>query len=175
MEGRFVVRKIVIAIIAMLVIASCVQPPPSETRTEARTRGASQNAARVTFVTSAARTAAFTSDAQLITGYRVLTLQLDVTAASGTTPTLDVKVQTTVDGTNWCDVAAFAQVTAVARRTLRIVTDATPAGEAACTDGTLAAGTVNQGPLGQFLRVKHALPGGATPSFTYSVTGWLGE
>ena len=47
-------------------------------------------------------------------GVRTLLLQLAVTAASGTgSPTLDVKLQKTIDGgTNWTDVAggAFTQV-----------------------------------------------------------------
>lgn len=38
-------------------------------------------------------------------------LQLDVTAAATSAgDTLDVKVQTTIDGTNWIDVAYFTQV-----------------------------------------------------------------
>lgn len=47
-------------------------------------------------------------------GVKTLVLQLAVTAASGTgSPTLDVKLQKTIDGgTNWTDVAggAFTQV-----------------------------------------------------------------
>ncbi len=38
-------------------------------------------------------------------------MQLDVTAASGTLPTLDVVVQDTVDGTNWNTIATFTQAT----------------------------------------------------------------
>jgi hypothetical protein len=36
---------------------------------------------------------------------------LVITAASGTTPTLDVSLQTTVDGTNWDTVGSFPQQT----------------------------------------------------------------
>ena len=38
---------------------------------------------------------------------------LNVTAASGTSPTLDVKLETSSDGTNWYTVAAFAQKTGI--------------------------------------------------------------
>jgi hypothetical protein len=46
-------------------------------------------------------------------GYGTVKAYLNITAASGTTPTLDVKFQDSYDGTNYVDVAsgAFAQKT----------------------------------------------------------------
>jgi hypothetical protein len=78
------------------------------------------------------------------------TLRLDfaVTAASGTTPTLDVKVQTSPDGTTWTDVSggSFTQAT-----------------------GT----TTQHKVISNIDRyVRHvATIGGTSPSFTYSLTG----
>lgn len=47
----------------------------------------------------------------LLEGFEVVTFELDVTAAATASgDTLDVYVQTTVDGTNWVDVVHFAQV-----------------------------------------------------------------
>jgi hypothetical protein len=74
-----------------------------------------------------------------------LRAQLDVTAASGTTPNLTCFVETTVDGTNWDAVGTFAAKTAAGREVI----------------------TVN--PLiGARLRVRWVITG-TTPSFTFSV------
>jgi hypothetical protein len=70
---------------------------------------------------------------------------LTVTAASGTTPTLDVRLETSLDaGTTWSTVGAFAQAT--------------------------AATTKNKvfGPLGDLCRWAWTI-GGTTPSFTFTV------
>jgi hypothetical protein len=74
-----------------------------------------------------------------------LRAQLDVTAASGTTPNLTVFVETTLDGTNWDAVGTFAAKTAAGREVI----------------------TIN--PLiGTRVRVRWAITG-TTPSFTFSV------
>jgi hypothetical protein len=78
-------------------------------------------------------------------------LELVVTAASGTTPTLDVKLQTSKDGSGtglgaWRDVASFAQATGAAS-------------ERKSFSG-----------LDRFVRAV-ATVGGTTPSFTFSVKG----
>lgn len=73
-------------------------------------------------------------------------VQLDVTAVAGTTPTLDVVVEDTIDGTNWYQVAAFAQKTAPGRELLRVAT-----------------------PFADTLRVRWII-GGVSPSFTFSGT-----
>ena len=77
-----------------------------------------------------------------------LVMQLDVTTASGTSPTLDVVVQDTVDGSNWNTIATFAQATAVTREVIRLTT--------AFTDQLRVVGTI----------------GGTTPSFTFAVLTW---
>lgn len=68
---------------------------------EAADRALTASAARTA---SANGTAFDTEDAVAITGTLV------VTAHQGTAPTLDVKLQENVDGTNWNDVGAFPQV-----------------------------------------------------------------
>lgn len=74
---------------------------------------------------------------------------LNVTAASGTTPALDVKLQRSYDATNWTDVTsgAFAQATAVSVKEL---------------NGIAFIGG------GEYLRYV-ATVGGTTPSFTFSL------
>lgn len=101
-----------------------------------------------TFVASAARTASGNSG--IIGGFNPsgsVRLQLNVTAASGTTPTLNVVVEDTLDGTNFNTVGTFAQKTAAAREVINI-----------------------NGPFSPNLRISWTI-GGTTPSFTFAVTG----
>jgi hypothetical protein len=71
--------------------------------------------ADITLAASAARTATGTGSAVEMGDSGILRLTLDITAASGTTPTLDVAIQTSQDGsTGWTTVASFAQQTGVA-------------------------------------------------------------
>jgi hypothetical protein len=71
--------------------------------------------------------------------------QLDVTAASGVSPTLDVVIEDSVDGINWNTVATFAQATAVVRSVQRITA-----------------------PFTDRLRARYTLAGSA-PSFDFTV------
>ena len=106
-------------------------------------------ASTVTLLASAARTT--TASAPAVTGFaaaRQLCLQLQVTAASGTAPTLDVVVQDTVDGTNYSTIATFTQAAATTREVIRLATPFTDA-----------------------LRVVYTI-GGVTPSFTFNVITW---
>ncbi len=79
-----------------------------------------------------------------------LSLQVDVTAASGTTPTLDISVQWSMDGTIWSPAATpdtFTQITAVTSvvKTFQV--------------------------KAPNFRVVYAI-GGTTPSFTFSVRSY---
>jgi hypothetical protein len=71
---------------------------------------------------------------------------LTVTAHAGTTPTLDVALETTVDGTNWYTVGAFPQV----------------------GDANLAATGRAFAPLGNQARWKWTIAG-TSPSYTLSI------
>jgi hypothetical protein len=122
---------------------------------------------------SAARTASGTTPAMEVDDPSALVFVLETTAHAGTAPTLDMKIQTTVDGTNWDDIAAFAQVTTTdGRRYLYLncmVVSASP--EHAEADGTLAAATVRNGPVGLAVRGKYVITGSAGQSFTLALTG----
>ncbi len=102
--------------------------------------------ATITVLASAART---TSDSSLsldrygpATSLRV---QLECIAASGTTPTLDVTLEDTVDGVNWNPIATFTRLTGTGREVLNVTE-----------------------PFGDRLRVSWVI-GGTTPSFTFGV------
>ncbi|NUO35882.1 MAG: hypothetical protein HOQ45_02430 [Nocardioidaceae bacterium] len=98
-------------------------------------------------VASAARTASGNSGA--LTGWgsaSTLRAQLNVTAASGTAPTLDVVLEDSVDGgTTWNTIGTFTQATTGARQVINVTT-----------------------PFTDTLRVRWTV-GGTTPSFTFAV------
>lgn len=76
---------------------------------------------------AAARTASANGTAVNLSGYaakRQMLAYLDVGEVSGTSPTLDVKIQESADGSTWADIpgAAFARKTAVAQETLYFAT-----------------------------------------------------
>lgn len=97
-------------------------------------------------VASAARTAS--GDSGALRGYGVadtLRVQLDVTAGSGTTPTLNVVVEDSLDGTNWNTIGSFAQKAAAGREVINITS-----------------------PFGENIRYRWTI-GGTTPSFSFSI------
>ncbi len=99
-----------------------------------------------TVVASAARTTS--SSTSGLPGYfsaESLRIQLNITAASGVTPTLDVVVEDTLDGTNWNVIGTFAQKTAAGREVINVTT-----------------------PFADEIRVRWTM-GGTTPSFTFAV------
>jgi hypothetical protein len=79
---------------------------------------------------------------------KTLRLQLNVTAVAGTSPTLDVVVEDTLDGVNYNIIATFAQKTVAAREVLNVTT-----------------------PFTNTIRVRWTI-GGTTPSFTFEVDGF---
>lgn len=106
--------------------------------------------AGVDLLASAARTASGSTAAIAGFGDRTtLRAQVDVTAAAGTTPTLDVVIEDTLDGTNWNVVGTFTQKTAAGREVINITA-----------------------PFADRLRVRWTVAG-TTPSFTFSVLGYV--
>jgi hypothetical protein len=98
-------------------------------------------------IPSAARTATFNHDLEgLAKDWDEMALYVNCTAASGTTPTLDISYQTTMDGgTTWFTHTSFTQLT---------------------TTGTEK--KVIAAPIGVDSRILCTI-GGTTPSFTFSV------
>lgn len=108
--------------------------------------------ASVTLLDSAARTTTGVGAAVPGFGDKInLRAQLHVTAASGTTPTLTVLIEDTIDGTNWDTVGSFAQKTAVSREVVNITIPF---------------------PFSDRLRASWTI-GGTAPSFTFSVLGYV--
>lgn len=107
--------------------------PPNETSTLAA-------------VASAARTTTGASAAFNTADLDSLTATLVITAASGTTPTLDLVLETTADGTNYYTAGSFPQQTTTQAGVSRVIGD-----------------------LGSLSRWAWTIAG-TTPSFTFSVS-----
>ncbi len=77
----------------------------------------------VEFAGSSARTASGSSAAvSNLEEQAALRVQLDVTAASGTSPSLAVLLEDSLDGTNWNTVGTFAAKTAAGREVINVTT-----------------------------------------------------
>jgi hypothetical protein len=96
-------------------------------------------------IESSARTTNGNSGDMRAIGGESVRCQLNVTAASGTTPTLNVLIEDTLDGINFNTLAAFTQKTAAGREIINVTT-----------------------PFSENLRVSWAIAG-TNPSFTFSV------
>lgn len=99
----------------------------------------------ITFLPSAAVTASGNSGELNLYDHDEALIFLDVTEASGTSPTLDVTVQTKDPNGKWYDLVSFAQKIAVGQEAKAISV------------------------YGENLRIAYTV-GGTTPSFTFSVT-----
>lgn len=78
----------------------------------------------------------------------VLRVQLNVTAASGTTPSLAVTIEDTVDDVNWNPIGTFAVRTAAGREVINVTT-----------------------PFADRIRLAWAMTG-TTPSFTFDIDAY---
>ena len=127
---------------------------------------------------SAARTTA--GDSGWYTGYAdslYLGLLLEVTARSGTTPTLDIAIEHSLDGgTTGLQIARFVQVTSAQTLPYREYVEIGPqiatAASAAVTPVTGGTAYNRAGQNANFadaIRLRWPLPGGTTPSFTFRV------
>lgn len=99
----------------------------------------------LTLAASAARTATASGVAVEVGDKGTARVLLDVTARSGTTPTLDVVIQTSHDGTAWRTAHTFTQATAAGQQRASFTID-------------------------RFVRATWTV-GGTTPSFTFSIKG----
>lgn len=108
-----------------------------------------------TILSSSARTSSSASEIFDVSPWSELTVLIDVTAASGTTPTLDFTLQAASTATattfhDWPTVGPFGHAA---------MTQITAAGQAQYIFGG----------IGQYVRMKYTI-GGTSPSFTFSVT-----
>lgn len=121
----------------------------------------------VTLFASAARTASENSELLRQVGndsYRGIWLKLDVTAAAGTTPTLDVIVQRYDPASDtWVAIpgAVFTQKTGIVADELTIYPTM-----------TAAANDIVKEHIGDVIRAVATI-GGTSPSFTFSLGGQL--
>ena len=106
---------------------------------------------RYTVLTSSARTATGQQELQATNDYGNVAILVNVTAVSGTTPTMRLSIEDSPDGTTWFPVAtAPADITAAGQHRIFI------------THST-------HGPTNPRLRLRWVI-GGTTPSFTFTAT-----
>lgn len=102
---------------------------------------------------------------------------LQVTAASGTSPTLNVRLQTSPDGgTTWIDFVSFFQVIGLSTQWMpwSIINIRNNVANTISTgNNVLAAGAAIDAPIVPNLVRISIVIGGTTPSFTFSVTAIL--
>lgn len=130
--------------------------------------------ANVTLLASGAVTATSTGTTAVknLPDHDAAVFQLDLTAAAtDADDTLDVYVQTTIDGTNWLDIVHFTQALGNGGAKRYIAKVSRSVAETMYETGTaLAAGAVRN-VLGSQYRVRYAVvdPLGSNVSFTFSV------
>jgi hypothetical protein len=103
----------------------------------------------VTTVTNATATGATVLDDN-VDRFNQAIILLNVTAVTGTSPTMDLIVEHSLDNTTWVTAATFTQATGV---TTEIKTIATP--------------------FGSRMRLSYTIGGVADPDFTFTVTTLL--
>lgn len=123
--------------------------------------GVMKRGSLVTFKASAAETASTTHTDVEARDASTVTVTVDVTAVSGTVPTMTVVVEGSTDRSTW-----FTLGTIGANGYLSGVTGTAP------TNLTAAATVRGVFAAPQFVRTRSVIAG-TTPSFTYSVTGEL--
>lgn len=83
------------------------------------------------------------------------------------------RVQTSIDGgLSWFDIMSFGFLTAAATKVASVSMNITSAVPTAVTDGTLAVNTVNQGLIGDRIRLKYVTTGtytGVTSLAIYAI------
>lgn len=87
--------------------------------------------------------------------FATLRAELNVTAVSGTGPTLDAVIEDTLDGVNFNTIGTFSQKTGIGRQVINVYPKDNP-------------GAGFDYPFANRLRVRWTI-GGTSPSFTFSV------
>lgn len=107
---------------------------------------------------TAAVTAVVTTPAITLSGMQYLAVQCNFLIGTGGT-SLQVYVQTTLDGVNWCDIMAFAFVNTPVRKVQAVNIFTALAANVTPTDGSLADNTILSGLLGKAIRLKYTSVG----------------
>ena len=102
--------------------------------------------------------------------YHAAVFALDVSAVTGTLPTLDVWVQLMMPNDTWSDLVAFARMSGAGTRIATIIPLGPPEiSEAALSNKGLSLGSVRTFPLANNMRVVWDIGGTAGQSFTFAV------
>lgn len=97
-----------------------------------------------TALASAARTDTGTQELGSLADYREISIYIDATAVSGTSPSMTVTYESSHDGTTWFSNTVGTAITAVGKQIIKVAAN-----------------------IGKFGRLNYAISG-TTPSFTFS-------
>lgn len=100
--------------------------------------------------------------------FKYAQVYVNVSAATGTSPTLDIYLDSRLDGTNYKNIAHLTQITGTIDYSVQL-SKANLAGQVDVTSDA-GAGTIRSVGWGDDLRVRRDI-GGTSPQFTYKV--WL--
>lgn len=103
-------------------------------------------------------------------GFRSVDVYVRVNTGTGTSPALDLFVDSRLDGTTWINLAHLTQMTASGDVMVRFSRYVATAVETSAIRGDAAAGAIRNVGWGDDLRLRSEI-GGTTVSFTYA--GWL--
>lgn len=121
-----------------------------------------------TLISAQTLTSTDTTASYPVAAYSQMTYVFNVTAASGTSPTLDIKVQRKLPDGNWHDLCHLAQITSATTKVAQLP-NSPAAGQFA---ESTAIGASQFFPNGEGLGVDNRLSftiGGTNPSFTFNV------
>lgn len=105
----------------------------------------------------------------IIVSANTAVLFLDITAASGTSPTFNLYVQRLLpDSTTWTDICAFTQATGTTQEWFSLVSGSNQIGSV--SDAALTAATSENINFGYKWRLKWVITG-TSPSFTWTLYG----
>lgn len=124
-----------------------------------------QNVLLLTTTTAASGTATGTAYTG-IGAFANLDIFVDVSATGGSTATLDVYVDSRLDGTSWFNLAHGATMTTASQQVMHL-TKGNPAGQVTIT-ADAGVGTVRAIGWADDIRIRYAI-GGATSTFTFRV------
>jgi hypothetical protein len=131
---------------------------------------------RVILPSTTAAASSTGSELNIVEPFTSAIIWLDITAASGTSPTLNVRIQEVINRAAstdtvlsmpsstklYDDFAAFAQATGTGQQVMRIVGGGNTVNT--ISSGALAASTIRNGPIGSIWRVQYTI-GGTNPSY----------
>mgnify|MGYP001563897537 CR=1 FL=1 len=125
----------------------------------------------VTYLLNSATTATGSATGTTLSGigvYKEIDLIVRVTTAGGTSPALNLFVDSRLDGTNWTNIAHFDEINGTPSLAVHLSRAQGTSLQILSLDSDAAAGTIRRIGWGDDMRIRRDITG-TTPSFSYTV------